>query len=99
MPGWRLIRALKTFPNSGRLIKNSSWRGWPHRTSSSRRPCVHALRTYDHAVIRVGPRLDRGEFVNAGIILSCDIEPILLASIGLGEKELLPIDSHVDLVI
>jgi Protein of unknown function (DUF3037) len=58
---------------------------------------VHALRTYDYAVIRVVPRVERGEFVNAGIILSCDVERILLASIELDEKALLAIDSRVDL--
>jgi hypothetical protein len=58
---------------------------------------VHALRTYDYAVIRVVPRVERGEFVNAGIILSCDLERILLASIELDEKALLAIDSRVDL--
>jgi hypothetical protein len=58
---------------------------------------VHALRTYDYAVVRVVPRVERGEFVNAGIILSCDIERILLAGIELDEKALLGIDSRVDL--
>ena len=58
---------------------------------------MHALRTYDYAVIRVVPRVERGEFVNAGIILSCDVERILLASIELDEKALLAIDSRVDL--
>jgi len=58
---------------------------------------VHALRTYDYAVIRVVPRVERGEFVNAGIILSCDVERILLASIELDEKALLAIDSRVEL--
>jgi hypothetical protein len=58
---------------------------------------VHALRTYDYAVVRVVPRVERGEFVNAGIILSCDIERILLASIELDEKALLAVDSRVDL--
>jgi hypothetical protein len=56
-----------------------------------------ALRTYDYAVVRVVPRVDRGEFVNAGIILSCDIERILQASIELDERVLLAIDAHVDL--
>lgn len=27
--------------------------------------------TYDYAVVRVVPRVERGEFINAGIILSC----------------------------
>ena len=58
---------------------------------------MHALRTYDYAVVRVVPRVERGEFVNAGIILSCDLERILLASIELDEAALLAIDSRVDL--
>lgn len=58
---------------------------------------MHALRTYDYAVVRVVPRVERGEFVNAGIILSCDVERILLASIELDENVLLAIDSRVDL--
>jgi hypothetical protein len=56
-----------------------------------------ALRTYDYAVIRVVPRVERGEFVNAGIILSCDVERILLAKIELDERALLAIDPHVDM--
>jgi hypothetical protein len=58
---------------------------------------VHALRTYDYAVVRVVPRVERGEFVNAGIILSCDVERILLAAIELDENALLAIDRDVDL--
>jgi len=58
---------------------------------------VRALRTYDYAVVRVVPRVERGEFVNAGIILSCDVERILLASIELDEKALLALDSRVDM--
>ena len=56
-----------------------------------------ALRTYDYAVVRIVPRVERGEFVNAGIILSCDVERILLAAIELDEKALLAIDVCVDL--
>jgi hypothetical protein len=32
---------------------------------------VHAQRSYDYAVIRVVPRVERQEFINAGIILWC----------------------------
>ncbi len=56
-----------------------------------------ALRTYDYAVVRVVPRVERGEFVNAGIILSCDIERILLAGIELDENTLLALDARVDM--
>ena len=55
------------------------------------------LRTYDYAIVRVVPRVDRGEFVNAGIILSCDVERILQASIELDEAVLLALDPGVDL--
>jgi hypothetical protein len=58
---------------------------------------VPALRTYDYAVVRVVPRVERGEFVNAGIILSCDNERILLAGIELDETALLALDAQVDL--
>jgi hypothetical protein len=55
------------------------------------------LRTYDYAIVRVVPRVERGEFVNAGIILSCDVERILQADIELDERALLALDSRVDL--
>src|SRR5260370_16676309 len=65
--------------------------------SSYRRRFVHDLRTYDYAIVRVVPRVERGEFVNAGIILSCDIERVLQASIELDEAALLALDAGVDL--
>jgi hypothetical protein len=58
---------------------------------------VHDLRTYDYAIVRVVPRVERGEFVNAGIILSCDVERILEARIELDEAALLALDAGVDL--
>jgi hypothetical protein len=58
---------------------------------------VRDLRTYDYAIVRVVPRVERGEFVNAGIILSCDIERVLEAAIDLDEAALLALDGSVDL--
>jgi hypothetical protein len=58
---------------------------------------VHDLRTYDYAIVRVVPRVERGEFVNAGIILSCDVEGILQARIELDETALLALYAGVDL--
>ena len=55
------------------------------------------LRTYDYAIVRVVPRVERGEFVNAGIIMSCDVERILKARIELDEDALLALDAGVDL--
>jgi len=58
---------------------------------------MHELRTYDYSVVRVVPRVERGEFVNAGIVLSCDIEEILRAAIELDQAALLAIHAAVDL--
>ena len=58
---------------------------------------MHALRTYDYAIVRVVPRVERGEFVNAGIIVSCDMERILQARIELDEAVLLALHAGVDL--
>ena len=56
-----------------------------------------ALHTYDYAIVRVVPRVERGEFVNAGVILSCDVERILEARIDLDEAALLALHAGVDL--
>lgn len=58
---------------------------------------MRELRTYDYAIVRVVPRVERGEFVNAGIILSCDIHRILKARIELDENALLALAADVDL--
>ncbi|MGA2186916.1 MAG: DUF3037 domain-containing protein [Steroidobacteraceae bacterium] len=48
-------------------------------------------------MVRVVPRVERGEFVNAGIILSCDLERFLQARIDLDEGALLGLDARADL--
>ena len=55
------------------------------------------LHAYDYAVIRVVPRVERAEFVNAGIILSCQDDGVLAACIELDETRLLALDPHADL--
>jgi len=52
---------------------------------------------YDYAVIRVVPKVDREEFINVGVILSCPDLSFLQALIKLDETRLLALDSSVDL--
>ena len=52
---------------------------------------------YDYAVIRVVPKVDREEFINAGVILSCPDLSFLEARIELDEARLLALDPNVDL--
>jgi hypothetical protein len=53
--------------------------------------------TYDYAVIRVVPRVDRGEQVNVGVILSCPDADFLEARIEVDEALLLALDPALDL--
>ena len=53
--------------------------------------------TYDYAVIRVVPRVEREEFVNVGILLSCEAEGYLEARIELDEARIAALDPTLDL--
>lgn len=54
------------------------------------------LHTYDYAVLRVVPRVERGEFVNAGVIVSCASTGFLKARIELDEARLRALDPDAD---
>ena len=53
--------------------------------------------TYDYAVIRVVPRVERAEFVNVGIILWCQDETFLEARIEIDEQRLLALAPDLDI--
>jgi hypothetical protein len=58
---------------------------------------VHATRSYDYAVIRVVPRVERQEFVNAGVIVWCRELDQLASRVELDEVRLRAIDASVDM--
>jgi hypothetical protein len=58
---------------------------------------VSAEYTYDYAIIRVVPRVDRGEQVNVGVILSCADTDYLDARIEVDESVLVALDPTIDL--
>ena len=53
--------------------------------------------SYDYAILRVVPRVDREEFINAGVIVSCAERGFLEARVELDEQRLLALDSTIDL--
>lgn len=57
-----------------------------------RAPC-----SYDYAVIRVVPRVDREEFVNVGVIVSCPSQDYLGALIEVDEARLRALFPGIDL--
>ena len=58
---------------------------------------MHAHCTYDYAIIRVVPRVDREEFVNVGVIVSCPARGFLEARIALDEQRLKALDATLDI--
>jgi hypothetical protein len=58
---------------------------------------VHAPCSYDYAVIRVVPRVERAEFINAGVIVWCKEKDFLEARIELDEQRARALDPSLDL--
>jgi hypothetical protein len=57
---------------------------------------VAADYTYDYAIIRVVPRVERGEMINVGIILSCPDVDFLDARVELDEVRVRMLDPTLD---
>ncbi len=53
--------------------------------------------SYDYAIIRVVPRVERGERINVGVILFCRTRNFLGALTHLDEKRLLALAPDIDL--
>ncbi len=53
--------------------------------------------TYDYAIVRVVPRVERGERINVGVILSCVDEEFLDARIEIDEARLRALDPALDI--
>jgi DUF3037 family protein len=51
---------------------------------------------FEYALLRVVPRVERGEFVNAGVVLYCQEKRFLEAAIGLDSERLRALDPRLD---
>lgn len=58
---------------------------------------VPALHSYDYAVIRLTPRLERGESINVGVVLYCRTKRFLAAPTYLDEMRVQAIDRTCDI--
>ena len=58
---------------------------------------MHDLCTYDYAIIRVVPKVEREEFINVGVIVSCPAKGYLEARIELDERRLKALDVTLDI--
>jgi hypothetical protein len=60
---------------------------------------VPARCSFDYAVVRVIPHVEREEFINAGVILHCYERDFLAARVELDEARLLALAPDVDLPV
>jgi hypothetical protein len=60
---------------------------------------VRAQCSFDYAVVRVVPRVERGEFVNAGVIVFCPTKDFLKSRIELDRDRLKALAPSVDLAL
>ena len=51
---------------------------------------------FEYALLRVVPRVERGEFVNAGVVLYCQEKRFLEAAVHLDPERLRTLDPHLD---
>jgi len=58
---------------------------------------VSAEHTYDYAIIRVVPRVERGEMINVGVVLSCPAVEFLDAGVDVDEARLRALDETLDI--
>jgi hypothetical protein len=58
---------------------------------------VPALSSFDYAVVRVMPRVERGELINAGVILFCLEKDFLQARVEVNEERLRALWPGIDL--
>jgi hypothetical protein len=55
--------------------------------------------SFEYAVLRVVPRVERGEFVNAGVIVFCMTRKLVLAKIHIDETRLKTLWPEIDLTV
>jgi len=58
---------------------------------------VPDLCTYNYAIIRVVPRVEREEFVNVGVIVSCPTRGFLEAQVALDEQRVKTLDATLEI--
>jgi hypothetical protein len=60
---------------------------------------VHAMLSYDYAILRVVPSVERGEFVNAGAVLQCPECAFLECRVHIDEQRVRTLWPELDLEV
>src|SRR5947208_12565352 len=68
----------------------------PRRDIGWRTPLMRKRYPFDYAIVRIVPRVDRGEFLNAGVILFSSTAAFLDARIGCDHRRLKVLAPDID---
>ena len=60
---------------------------------------MRELCSFDYAIVRVVPRVERGEFLNAGVIVFCSTEAFLESRIELNRERLTVLAPDIDVAL
>lgn len=58
---------------------------------------MHDHCSYDYAIVRLMPRVERQEFINIGVIVSCPEKNFLAARVEVDEARLRAFDANLDI--
>src|SRR4051794_13950413 len=89
MHGFRPVVAQRT--------SSISCAGFPTQISLLRRRFVRALSSFEYAVLRIVPRVEREEFINAGVIVFCLERKFLRARVHVDEERLRALYPDLDI--
>jgi Protein of unknown function (DUF3037) len=71
--------------------------GLPFQKSLSKKPSMQERHLFEYAIIRIVPRVERQEFINAGIIMYCAAQKFLQVKSELNNTRLLAFCKEIDL--
>src|SRR5579884_3941962 len=71
MTGLIMGRSFPIMMSTVRPMLPTLWNGWHSHKFLWRRRCMPEVSSYDYAIIRIVPYVERGECMNAGVILFC----------------------------
>jgi len=91
-----MIRRSRTLMRTGPHTEPICGRASSRPEHSCRRRSTPEVSSFDYAIVRVAPRVEREEFVNVGVILICRTSPYLGARVELDRQRLAALAPDLD---
>src|SRR5439155_14343289 len=96
--GWTILRSVAP-RRSAPHTRRTCWTAWRRPAPPWRPLSMPVRRSFDYAIVRVVPRVEREEFLNAGVILFCRTLDYLDARVEFDAQRLAALVAEPDLVM